>query len=163
MSGSPPLQMFIPFQKRHKADNETNRRKVEVLKNGSWDAVRWRDVEVGDVVKVHNDSFFPADMVLLSSRYVFLISTQRQSHSSGILCSVESAFAHQRNKQECGIFYNLQIFLAAGKCANFRLAAAGKLELRQFTSIEVTLFHCCSFSGCQEEMLLFTPWLLFWP
>lgn len=77
MSGSPPLQMFemfIPFQKRHKADNETNRRKVEVLKNGSWDAVRWRDVEVGDVVKVHNDSFFPADMVLLSSRYVFLIS-----------------------------------------------------------------------------------------
>jgi len=60
-------KIFV-FQKRHMADNETNRRMVEVLKNGSWDSVRWRDVEVGDVVKVHNDSFFPADMVLLSSR-----------------------------------------------------------------------------------------------
>ena len=67
--------LFASLQKRHQADNETNRRKVEVLKNGSWDAVRWRDVEVGDVVKVHNDSFFPADMVLLSSRYAFLIRT----------------------------------------------------------------------------------------
>ncbi|XP_059479634.1 probable phospholipid-transporting ATPase IA isoform X2 [Neocloeon triangulifer] len=61
------IKEVIEDYKRHKADNETNRRKVEVLRSGAWDSVMWRNVEVGDVVKVHNDSFFPADMVLLSS------------------------------------------------------------------------------------------------
>ena len=29
--------------------------------------ILWRDVEVGDILRIENDGFFPADMVLLSS------------------------------------------------------------------------------------------------
>ena len=29
--------------------------------------VLWREVEVGDILRIENDGFFPADMVLLSS------------------------------------------------------------------------------------------------
>ncbi|EEB10431.1 conserved hypothetical protein [Pediculus humanus corporis] len=53
--------------KRHRADRETNHRKAEVLRNGHWDDVKWRNVVVGDIVKIRNNQFFPADVVLLSS------------------------------------------------------------------------------------------------
>ncbi|XP_072040968.1 probable phospholipid-transporting ATPase IA isoform X3 [Amphiura filiformis] len=53
--------------KRHQADNATNRRKVQVLRNGRWDKVKWIDVQVGDIVKIMREEFFPADLILLSS------------------------------------------------------------------------------------------------
>jgi hypothetical protein len=56
------------LQKRHRADDETNHRKVEVLRAENWISVRWMDVIVGDIVKVLNNTFFPADLILLSSR-----------------------------------------------------------------------------------------------
>jgi phospholipid-transporting ATPase len=58
----------LSLQKRHQADSETNNREVEVLKNGYWQWVKWRDVAVGDFVKIKNDTFFPADLILYSSR-----------------------------------------------------------------------------------------------
>lgn len=65
------------FQKRHKADDETNHRHVDVLRDNTWVGVRWKKVAVGDIVRVHNNDFFPADLVLLSSRYVILRSAER--------------------------------------------------------------------------------------
>lgn len=62
------MSKFIVFQKRHKADVETNHRKVEVLRNGELVKIKWLEVVVGDIVKVQNDNFFPADLILLSSR-----------------------------------------------------------------------------------------------
>lgn len=56
------------FQKRHRADREVNHRKVEVLKNGTWTPQRWDLINVGDIVKVQNNTFFPADLLILSSR-----------------------------------------------------------------------------------------------
>ncbi|CAL8124580.1 unnamed protein product [Orchesella dallaii] len=53
--------------KRHKADTEINNRTVEVLKDGEWKWVKWINVGVGDIVKVTNDTFFPADIALFSS------------------------------------------------------------------------------------------------
>ncbi|KAF2347977.1 P-type ATPase, partial [Trinorchestia longiramus] len=53
--------------KRHRADDEINNREVEALRDGQWQWVRWRRLKVGDVVKVHNNSFFPADLILLAS------------------------------------------------------------------------------------------------
>jgi P-type E1-E2 ATPase len=55
-------------QKRHRADDEINHRKVEVLRDGHWLWIQWCNVMVGDIVKVHNNTFFPADLVFLSSR-----------------------------------------------------------------------------------------------
>jgi hypothetical protein len=44
---------------------------VEVLREGCWQTVRWERLQVGDICKVLNNQFFPADLVLLASRLVF--------------------------------------------------------------------------------------------
>jgi phospholipid-transporting ATPase len=61
------IKEIIEDIKRHRADDETNHRKVEVLRAENWISVRWMDVIVGDIVKVLNNTFFPADLILLSS------------------------------------------------------------------------------------------------
>jgi phospholipid-translocating ATPase len=43
---------------------------LQVLRHGGGnelEAVRWRDVRVGDVVQVEKDAFFPADLLFLAS------------------------------------------------------------------------------------------------
>lgn len=59
--------LFFFLQKRHRADDETNHREIEKLQNGQWVNVKWRNLAVGDIVKVQNNNFFPADLILLSS------------------------------------------------------------------------------------------------
>ncbi|XP_011498077.1 PREDICTED: probable phospholipid-transporting ATPase IA [Ceratosolen solmsi marchali] len=61
------LKEIVEDIKRHKADDEINMREVEVLRDGRWQWFQWRHVTVGDVVKIHNNNFFPADLILLSS------------------------------------------------------------------------------------------------
>ncbi|XP_058806464.1 probable phospholipid-transporting ATPase IA isoform X3 [Phymastichus coffea] len=61
------LKEIVEDIKRHRADDEINKRQVEVLREGRWEWIQWRNVAVGDVVKVHNNNFFPADLILLSS------------------------------------------------------------------------------------------------
>ncbi|KAK4373291.1 hypothetical protein RND71_008675 [Anisodus tanguticus] len=52
------------------ADIEMNNRKVKVHKeNGVFDHTEWKNLRVGDIVKVEKDEFFPADLLLLSSSY----------------------------------------------------------------------------------------------
>ncbi|CAH1113541.1 unnamed protein product [Psylliodes chrysocephalus] len=53
--------------KRHRADDEINNRHIEVLREDRWITVKWKKVIVGDIIKVLNNTFFPADLVLLSS------------------------------------------------------------------------------------------------
>lgn len=53
--------------KRRRADDETNKRKVLVLRDHVWMELQWRHVVVGDIVKVIDQQFFPADLLLLSS------------------------------------------------------------------------------------------------
>ncbi|XP_048511424.1 probable phospholipid-transporting ATPase IA isoform X3 [Athalia rosae] len=61
------LKEIVEDIKRHRADDEINEREVEVLRSGRWQWVQWHAVTVGDLVKVHNNKFFPADLILLSS------------------------------------------------------------------------------------------------
>ncbi|XP_015187867.1 PREDICTED: probable phospholipid-transporting ATPase IA isoform X3 [Polistes dominula] len=61
------LKEIVEDIKRHRADDEINMREVEVLRDGRWQWIQWRNIAVGDVVKVHNNNFFPADLILLSS------------------------------------------------------------------------------------------------
>ncbi|EJD39298.1 phospholipid-translocating P-type ATPase [Auricularia subglabra TFB-10046 SS5] len=54
--------------KRHQSDSELNARDAEVLhEDGTFRNKRWRDIRVGDVVRLPSDSFIPADLILLSS------------------------------------------------------------------------------------------------
>lgn len=54
---------------RHKSDDEVNNRLVERFNQGSNGRMqtKWRDLRVGDVVMVEQDSEIPADLVFLSS------------------------------------------------------------------------------------------------
>ncbi|CAA7261647.1 unnamed protein product [Cyclocybe aegerita] len=54
--------------KRHQSDGELNSRKAKVLSPQSTFADRkWKDIRVGDVVRLESNDFIPADMLLLSS------------------------------------------------------------------------------------------------
>ncbi|CAG0923824.1 unnamed protein product [Notodromas monacha] len=61
------ILVFWSFQRRHAADRRVNVQEVEVLKGYHWQWIRWSKLKVGDMVRVRNDSLFPADLVLLSS------------------------------------------------------------------------------------------------
>ncbi|KAJ7594628.1 calcium transporting ATPase [Mycena floridula] len=54
--------------KRHQSDSELNARKAKVLTSQStFVDKKWKDIQVGDVVRLESDDFIPADMVLVSS------------------------------------------------------------------------------------------------
>ncbi|XP_031816631.1 phospholipid-transporting ATPase IB isoform X2 [Sarcophilus harrisii] len=61
------IKEIIEDYKRHKADNTVNRKKTVVLRNGMWQNIIWKEVAVGDVVKVTNEQYLPADLILISS------------------------------------------------------------------------------------------------
>ncbi|KAL1915917.1 uncharacterized protein VTP21DRAFT_6305 [Calcarisporiella thermophila] len=51
----------------HRSDAETNARKVKVLNHGEFLERQWKDLRVGDIVRLVDGEFFPADLILLSS------------------------------------------------------------------------------------------------
>ncbi|CAN4124718.1 unnamed protein product [Withania somnifera] len=54
--------------RRKQQDIEVNSRKVKVHQgDGVFNLTEWRNLKVGDIVKVEKDQFFPADLLLLSS------------------------------------------------------------------------------------------------
>uniref|UniRef100_A0A673XRG4 Phospholipid-transporting ATPase n=1 Tax=Salmo trutta TaxID=8032 RepID=A0A673XRG4_SALTR len=52
---------------RHRCDRQVNNRKVEVLIEGELQSEKWMDVQVGDIIKLENNQFVTADLLLLSS------------------------------------------------------------------------------------------------
>ncbi|XP_044030022.1 phospholipid-transporting ATPase IC [Siniperca chuatsi] len=52
---------------RHRMDKEINNRKCEVLLDGRFQESKWRNIQVGDVVRLKKNDFIPADILLLSS------------------------------------------------------------------------------------------------
>uniref|UniRef100_A0A8D0XAE6 Phospholipid-transporting ATPase n=1 Tax=Sus scrofa TaxID=9823 RepID=A0A8D0XAE6_PIG len=52
---------------RHKMDNEINNRTCEVIKDGRFKIAKWKEVQVGDVIRLKKNDFIPADILLLSS------------------------------------------------------------------------------------------------
>ena len=59
---------LLEDRKRHKSDNQENNRLVRILQpSGNFEQKRWRDLKVGQIVKVFKDNFFPADLILLTS------------------------------------------------------------------------------------------------
>ncbi|KAK5877887.1 hypothetical protein CesoFtcFv8_025349 [Champsocephalus esox] len=61
------IKEIIEDYKRHKADNTVNNKTTIVLRSGAWQTIIWKQVAVGDIVKVTNGQHLPADMVIVSS------------------------------------------------------------------------------------------------
>lgn len=53
--------------KRHKSDYEENNRKVLILTEFGWEKKTWESVRVGNIVKIMNDEFLPADVFVLET------------------------------------------------------------------------------------------------
>lgn len=53
-----------------------------VLRDRDWNDIPWQKVVVGDIVKVVDRQFFPADLVLLASRYGECTGCYMYLHSS---------------------------------------------------------------------------------
>ncbi|XP_039347593.1 probable phospholipid-transporting ATPase IM isoform X2 [Mauremys reevesii] len=52
---------------RHKSDNQVNNRQAEVLIDGRLQNEKWMNVRPGDIIKLENNTFVAADLLLLSS------------------------------------------------------------------------------------------------
>ncbi|GER31913.1 ATPase E1-E2 type family protein / haloaciddehalogenase-like hydrolase family protein [Striga asiatica] len=68
--GATMIKEGIEDWHRKQQDIEINGRKVKVHQgNGVFKQTEWKNLRVGDIVKVEKDEFFPADLLLLSSSY----------------------------------------------------------------------------------------------
>ncbi|XP_047341133.1 putative phospholipid-transporting ATPase 9 [Impatiens glandulifera] len=68
--GATMLKEGIEDWRRNQQDIEVNNRKVKIHSgNGLFEQTEWKELRVGDIVKVEKDEFFPADLLLLSSSY----------------------------------------------------------------------------------------------
>uniref|UniRef100_A0A8H8CP71 Phospholipid-transporting ATPase n=1 Tax=Psilocybe cubensis TaxID=181762 RepID=A0A8H8CP71_PSICU len=54
--------------KRHQSDNDLNSRKAKVLTpQSTFIEKKWKDIQVGDIIRVENNDFIPADLLLMTS------------------------------------------------------------------------------------------------
>ncbi|WCJ21754.1 Phospholipid-transporting ATPase 3 [Euphorbia peplus] len=53
--------------KRLQNDMVINNNPIEVLQNQRWESIPWKRLQVGDVVRIKQDTFFPADLLFLAS------------------------------------------------------------------------------------------------
>ncbi|KAK9105504.1 hypothetical protein Scep_022348 [Stephania cephalantha] len=68
--GATMLKEGVEDWRRRKQDIKVNGQKVKVHHgNGNFEHTEWKNLRVGDIVKVEKDEFFPADLLLLSSSY----------------------------------------------------------------------------------------------
>ncbi|CAH8539470.1 unnamed protein product [Schistosoma margrebowiei] len=61
------IKEVIEDFRRHRADDATNNEQTLVLRDHVWVKICWKDLEVGDLVKVLSNEGIPADLVLLAS------------------------------------------------------------------------------------------------
>ena len=75
------IKDFYEDWKRKRSDDEENNRKVEVydLDQKQFVTKKWKNIFVGNIVKIKKDEYFPADCVLISS-------SDRKTHN----CFIES-------------------------------------------------------------------------
>ncbi|TKY54962.1 putative phospholipid-transporting ATPase 9 [Spatholobus suberectus] len=125
------VKEFIEDFRRKKQDIEMNNRKVKVHRGGGvFDYSKWRDLKVGDVVKVGKDEFFPADLILLASNYddaICYVETMNLDGETNL--KLKQALEGTSELQED---LNFQNFRAVIKCEdpNANLYAfVGSLEL----------------------------------
>ncbi|XVE91344.1 hypothetical protein REPUB_Repub01dG0001600 [Reevesia pubescens] len=68
--GATMIKEGVEDWRRKQQDIEANNRKVKVHQgDGNFHYSEWKNLRVGDIVKVEKDEFFPTDLILLASSY----------------------------------------------------------------------------------------------
>ena len=66
--GVSALRAAVEDVRRHRDDRRVNSAPATVLRDDDFvEGTAWRDLEVGDIVRVEGETFFPADLLLLNS------------------------------------------------------------------------------------------------
>lgn len=53
--------------RRHRSDKKENNREALVLQSGCFEMKKWKDIQAGEILKIHADETIPCDMVLLGT------------------------------------------------------------------------------------------------
>lgn len=59
------LRELVEEIKRRRQDSQVNNTPAMVLKGDKFHEIKWKDLHVGDIILVHEDESFPADLLLL--------------------------------------------------------------------------------------------------
>ncbi|NWS62381.1 AT8B1 ATPase, partial [Chunga burmeisteri] len=65
--GTTAVKDLVDDIARHRMDNEVNNRTCEVIRDGRFKNTKWKDIKVGDIIRLKKNTFVPADILLLSS------------------------------------------------------------------------------------------------
>lgn len=63
------LKEALEDRARYLSDIELNASRCCKYEDGGWKKFEWRDVYVGDIIKVTKEEFFPADLILIGSSF----------------------------------------------------------------------------------------------
>ncbi|CAF4952973.1 unnamed protein product [Rotaria sp. Silwood1] len=55
------------FDARYRSDRQVNNRHCNILINKELLRKYWREIKVGDIIRINNNDFTPADMILIST------------------------------------------------------------------------------------------------
>lgn len=67
MIAASAVKELVEDFRRQSQDTVVNSRAVKVLSGDEFVVKQWKDVCVGDTIRVENGDFFPADLILISS------------------------------------------------------------------------------------------------
>ncbi len=61
------LKDLLEDLKRWKSDREENNSETRIFKNGKFENTYWKDIYVGNIIKIQQDEKIPADVILLET------------------------------------------------------------------------------------------------
>lgn len=97
------LREALEDYSRHKSDIELNSSKAWKYEDGGWKRFEWKNIYVGDLIKVYKDEFFPADLIILGS-----------SHHEGIAHIQTSSLDGEKNLKPRMAFKSTQELVGHG-------------------------------------------------